>query len=89
MLTPSKSYAVKTNTPPEKEAMGFEVWGVGNHKPHTSNLIPYLNKNLQKSNPNAYAINPNNRIIPTICAYSMNLSEGLRPLIISYKVNST
>jgi len=45
--------------------------------------IHYLNKNLQKSNPKAYAISPNSRIIPTIWAYSMNLSPGLRPVIIS------
>ena len=27
--------------------------------------------------------------MPTICAYSKNFSLGLRPVIISYKVNST
>src|SRR5580658_7057867 len=48
---------------------------------------PYRNmRNI--SNPIAYAISPNNNTIPTICEYSMNLSLGFRPLIISYKVNN-
>jgi len=47
----------------------------------------YLNI-LKISNPSAYAIRLNNSTIPTICAYSMNLSLGLRPLIISTSVNN-
>ncbi len=41
-------------------------------------IVAYLNKR-QKSNPNAYNIRPNIKIIPAIWAYSMNLSLGLRP----------
>src|SRR5580658_550719 len=50
-------------------------------------IHPYRNmRNI--SNPMAYAISPNNNTIPTICEYSMNLSLGFRPLIISYNVNN-
>ncbi|KAF0196889.1 MAG: hypothetical protein FD166_2167 [Bacteroidetes bacterium] len=47
-----------------------EIWNV------------YLNS-LMISLPLAKMSKPNNRTIPTICAYSRNLSEGLRPVIIS------
>src|SRR5688500_9590382 len=49
----------------------------------------YLKIYIQKSSPSAYAITPSNSTIPTIWAYSINLSPGLRPVIISYKVNNT
>jgi hypothetical protein len=42
----------------------------------------YLNKR-QMSRPKAYSIKPRSNTMPTICAYSMNLSLGLRPVIIS------
>ena len=42
----------------------------------------YLN-NRHTSSPNAYSIRANSSTMPTIWAYSMNLSLGLRPVIIS------
>ena len=73
MLAPSKIYAVKTKAAPVCK--------------NTKIFRPYL-KNLNISNPIAYAIRLNNNTIPTICEYSMNLSLGFRPLIISYSVNN-
>src|SRR3982751_3645320 len=43
---------------------------------------------LNISSPSAYAINANNNIIPTICAYSINLSLGFLPVTISTNVNN-
>ena len=34
-------------------------------------------------------MSPSNMIIPAICAYSKNFSEGLRLVTISYNVNKT
>src|SRR6266511_5830089 len=51
----------------------------------TTSYFPQPNQSL----PLAYNINASNKTIPTIWAYSKNLSLGLRRVIISYKVNIT
>ena len=100
MLTPSKIYAVKTRHPQNSGTVA-SIAQTAHRRPvckDTKNSPrltsgatvapirppPYLN-NRKISNPSAYAIRLNNNTIPTICEYSMNLSLGFRPLIISYQ----
>ena len=55
------------------------------HISHYYFPFPQPNQSL----PFANSIKPNNKTMPTTCAYSKNLSLGLRPLIISTNVKTT